>query len=92
MNSLFNKLSNIVSNFSSQNLVFVTSQIPYLMLQVTQWSITIMGKNVLGYYRYLGSLRYGNEYCVEFWRCMGKNIFSSSTEAYFNQAVITARW
>ncbi len=25
-------------------------------------------------------------------RCMGKTIFSSSTEAYFNHAVMTARW
>ncbi len=28
---------------------------------------------------------------VEFRRCMGKTIFSSSTEAYFSHVVITAR-
>ncbi len=48
-------------------------------------------KNILGYYRNLGSLRYGNKYWVER-RCMGKTNSSSSTEAYFNHAVITARW
>ncbi len=41
--------------------------------------------------RNLGSLRYGKEYCVEFRRGMGKTIISSSTEAYFNHAIITAR-
>ncbi len=47
-------------------------------------------RNVLGYYHNLVSLRYGKEYCVER-RCMGKKLFSSFTEAYFNHAVITAR-
>ncbi len=48
-------------------------------------------KIVLGYFRNLGSLRYGNKYCVEdaVWE---KKIFSSSTEAYFNHEVMTARW
>ncbi len=57
---------------------------------MTTVSETLYGKNLLGYYRNLGSLRYGNEYCVERC-CMGKTIFSSSIEAYFNHAVITAR-
>ncbi len=49
-------------------------------------------ENALGYFRNLGCQRYGNEYCVEYRRYMGKNyFFSSSTEAYFNHAVITAR-
>ncbi len=48
-------------------------------------------KNLLGYYRNLGSLRYGNEYCVEFDAVWEKLFFSSSTEAYFNHALITAR-
>ncbi len=48
-------------------------------------------QNVLGYYRNLGSLRYGNEYSVEkSTLSMGIIFFSSSTEAYFNHAVITA--
>ncbi len=48
-------------------------------------------KNVLGYYRNLGSLRYGNKYCVEYRSLYGKKLFFfSSTEAYFNHAVITA--
>ncbi len=46
--------------------------------------------NVQGYYSNLGSLRYGNDYCIKR-RCMGKKLFSSSTEAYLNHAVITAR-
>lgn len=45
MNIWFNSELLIVSNFSSQNLVFVTSQISYLMLQVTQWSVIIRKKN-----------------------------------------------
>ncbi len=39
----------------------------------------------------IGSLSIFHSYCVECSRCMGKTIFSSSTEAYFNHAVITAR-
>ncbi len=37
------------------------------------------------------SLSIFHSYCIEFWRCMGKTLFSSSTAAYFNHAVITAR-
>ncbi len=33
--------------------------------------------NVLSYYRNLGSLRYGNEYCVEYRRLSEKNVFFS---------------
>ncbi len=33
--------------------------------------VITMIKNVLGYYRNLGSLRYGNEYCVEYRRLYG---------------------
>ncbi len=51
-----------------------------------------MTYNILGYYRNFGSLRYGNEYCVEFRRCMGKNIFSSSTEAFSNHAFYNCTW
>ncbi len=54
------------------------------------WNVR-MPPIVLGYYRNLGSLRYGNEYCVEFDAVWEKLSFSSSTEAYFNHAVITAR-
>ncbi len=46
---------------------------------------------MLSYYRNLGSLRYGNKYCVEFDVVWEKLSFSSSTEAYLNHAVITAR-
>ncbi len=55
-----------------------------------------MDGNILGYYRKLRSLRYGNEYCVEdaVWE---KLIFSSSTEAFshvhwFVQCYKTNQW
>ncbi len=45
-----------------------------------------MRKNVLGYFRNLGSLRYWNEYCIgdAVWE---KLLFSTSPEAFFNHAV-----
>ncbi len=43
--------------------------------------IIINIENVLDYYRNLGSLRYGNEYCIEYRCCMEKNSFSSLTDA-----------
>ncbi len=42
--------------------------------------------NVLGYLRNLGSLRYGNEYCVAR-RLWGKTPFSPRTEDFFSHAV-----
>ncbi len=68
-------------------IVFVTNTklFVFVMFRLRENKCHVRSQgNVLGYYRNLGSLRYGNEYCVEYRRLSEKNIF-------FNHAVITAR-
>ncbi len=72
------------------SLVVMLQIIIYIFLQKHHLFFYLIEK-VLCYHHNLGSLRYGNEYCIEFRRCKWKTRFSSSTEAYLNHAVITAR-
>ncbi len=70
----------------------VYSKSPFVIISSHSQKEQDMSENVLGYYRNLNSLRYGNEYCVEYWRLVWENPFFLFNWSLFQSRSYNCTW